>query len=79
MLGFGHLNNYCKQTPIYKLYKDKHAIIQHVCSTYSTKSTKYTYLVLKYANYKEVYTADFKVYESLLVIKTKETTIIQFY
>lgn len=72
--GFGHLDTHCKKTPTCKLCGEKHATIQHACSTCSTKGTRCQHLVPKCTNCKESHTADYKGCEVLLAIKKKATT-----
>ena len=62
--------------PICRLCGSKHATQQHKYSTCSTKGTRCSYLVPKYANYKEAHTADFKLYKTLIIIKNKKTITI---
>ena len=64
--------------PTCRLCGSKHATQQHKCSTCSAKGTRCPHLVPKCANCKEAHTADFKLYKTLIVIKNKKTTTIQF-
>ena len=72
--GFGHLDSYCKRTPICRLCSESHATPQHACTTCSTKGSRCAYLVPKCTNCKGAHTADARECEVLLAIKTRKAT-----
>ena len=75
--GYGHLDTYCKKTPICRLCGNQHATQQHYCSVCKAKGAKCLHLVPKCANCKEPHAANTKSCEVLLAIKNKATTQLQ--
>jgi hypothetical protein len=72
--GFGHLDTYCKRSPICRLCGELHTTQQHKCNTCSAKGSKCVHLVPKCTNCKEAHTADFKSCEMLVAIKARKTS-----
>lgn len=69
--GFGHLEQYCKNSPKCRFCSEHHATKLHACNNCNTKGAKCCHLAPKCANCSQAHTADSKACEVLLAIKSK--------
>jgi hypothetical protein len=74
--GFGHLDSYCKRTPICKLCAGNHATKQHFCNTCQAKGTSCPHLEPKCSNCQQAHTANTRSCEVLLAIRNKTFTTL---